>query len=476
VGSALKHRLTRARAVPAIIVGAVVLRLITGVGFANYDTLYALAWGGQLARGSTPAYDTAVAPTPHPLLEMIGFVLSPLSPRTIEDVVVALGFLALAACAWVIFELGAQWFGRAAGALAAIVLLTRVPILSYGVRAYLDVPYLLLILAALLMLARDPRAHVRVLVLLALAGLLRPEAWVFSALYLVYLARSMPRGRELGGLALLAGSAPLIWLISDLAITGDLFWSLTNTRHTAHELGRVTGIANVPQYIPRRIGEIARPPVLVGSAIGAALSLRWLSSRALPPAAAGVLAVAVFAVLAAVGLPINTRYAFLVASIFALFTGAAVFGWVNLERGDARRRPWAVLGALVLVALIAYAPASYRGADREMGKLARQQQIKNDLLALVADRSVTLRCGPVGVPNHAPVPLLALYLHSSPREIVNGAVTSSQPTGTYLDPASSEVETDYVLDPRDPIVKVSVPPGFREVRANRSWIAFERCG
>jgi hypothetical protein len=37
------------------------------------------------------------------------------------------------------------------------------------------------------------------------------------------------------------------------------------------------------------------------------------------------------------------------------------------------------------------------------------------------------------------------------------------------------VEDSYVLDPRDPHVAVSVPPGFHEVRANRSWLLFERC-
>ena len=46
--------------------------MIAGVGFANYDTLYALAWGGQLGRGSTPAYGTPIAPTPHPLVEALG--------------------------------------------------------------------------------------------------------------------------------------------------------------------------------------------------------------------------------------------------------------------------------------------------------------------------------------------------------------------------------------------------------------------
>jgi hypothetical protein len=78
---------------------AVLLRVITGVAFANYDTLYALAWGGQLARGQVPAYDLPIAPTPHPLVEILGAVLEPLGPRAVEDVSVAIGFLALAACA-----------------------------------------------------------------------------------------------------------------------------------------------------------------------------------------------------------------------------------------------------------------------------------------------------------------------------------------------------------------------------------------
>jgi hypothetical protein len=178
---------TRAAALPAVAVGALALWLICGVGFANYDTLYALAWGGQLARGETPAYEVAIAPTPHPLIEALGVVLSPLSPHAIEGVTVALAFAALAACGWVVYRLAALWFGRAAGVLAALVLLTRVPILSYGVRAYVDVPYLLLVLSAGLVEARRrteqrPPAGAPVLALLALAGRRRPEAWGLTGL------------------------------------------------------------------------------------------------------------------------------------------------------------------------------------------------------------------------------------------------------------------------------------------------------
>jgi hypothetical protein len=494
---------THAAALLVIAAGAVLLRVIAGVAFANYDTLYALAWGGQLARGQVPAYRVPIAPTPHPLLEILGGVLSPLGPRAVEDVVVAIGFLALAACGWVIYRLGADWFGRAAGALAAFIFLTRVPVLSYGVRAYVDLPYLVLVLCALLVESRRRRAGAPVLALLAIAGLLRPEAWAFSALYWLYLmdwtprsarerlhSRRVPLDRsahdpsveapprrtrgEIAQLTLLAAAAPLVWLLSDLLITGDPLWSLTNTRHTATALRRISGIANVPQYIPRRIGEILRPPVLAGAALGGVLGLLWLRRRALAGAAAGILAVVVFAGFATLGLPINTRYAFLAAAILCVFCGAGVFGWTRLGREDPRRRWWMAAGALVLLALLAYAPAQYRSAHRELDKLARQQSIEDDLLALVEDHSITLRCGPVGVPNHAPIPLLALYLKTSPANI-RSAQVSNISSGDYLDPASREVETDYVLDPHDPHQAVTVPAGFTEARGNRSWIVFQRC-
>jgi hypothetical protein len=471
----------------AIAAGALLLRVVSGVGFANYDTLYALAWGGELSRGELPAYEVPIAPTPHPLVEALGVVLSPLGPRAMEDVTVALGFLALAACGWVVYALGSRWFGRAAGALAALVLLTRVPILSDGVRAYVDLPYMLLLLSALLVEARRPRAGGPVLALLALAGLLRPEAWAFSALYWVYLMTS--RGppaqpsdaptartpREIAGLTLLAAAAPLIWAGSDLLITGDPLWSLTHTRNTASTLHRIRGIANVPEYVPRRIGEILRPPVLVGAALGGVLSLLWLRRRAVPGALAGLLAVGVFVAFAALGLPINTRYAFLTAAILCIFFGAGVFGWLRLERDDPRRRWWMVGAALVLVAFLAYAPSQYRLANHELDNLARQQRIEGDLLALVDDHSISLRCGPVGVSNHAPVPLLALYLKTSPSNVVSPE-SGSIAKGVYVDPASREVERDYVLDKRDPHAPASVPPGFRAVKTNRSWLVFERCG
>lgn len=472
----------------AIAGGAVVLRLVTGVGFANYDTLYGLAWGGQVVQGETPAYGVPIAPTPHPLLELLGVILRPLSPHAEVEVVVALGFLALAACGWVIYRLGAGWFGWPAGALAALLFLTRVPVLSYGVRAYLDVPYVALVLGALLVETRRPRAGEPVLALLALAGLLRPEAWVFGGLYWLYMLGLLParvlawlpsgepvreRGRMLR-LTALAAVGPVVWMGSDLLVTGNPLWSLTNTRHTASTLQRKTGIANVPEYVPRRIGEVLQAAALAGAAVGGVLALVWLRRRALPGAAAGVLAVAIFVAFSAIGLPIDTRYAFLAAAILCIFCGAAVFGWMLLPKGHRGRGAWIALAVLVAAGLLATAPSQYRTAHREMRELARQEQIEGDLTALTRSGAVNLRCGPIGVPNHAPVPLLALYLRASPAEI-RSPESGHIERGVYIEPASKEVEKDYILDTHDPHEQASVPPGFTARASNRSWLVFARC-
>jgi hypothetical protein len=176
----------------AIAAGAVLLRVIGGVGFVNYDTLYALTWGGQLARGENPAYGVPAASTPHPLVELLGVVIAVLGPHAVAEITLALGFLALSACGWVIYRLGAEWFGRGAGLLAGLIFLTRLPVLSYGVRVWVDVPYTLLVLCALLVETRRRRAGAPVLALLAVAGLLRPEAWVFSGLYWLYMLDWLP--------------------------------------------------------------------------------------------------------------------------------------------------------------------------------------------------------------------------------------------------------------------------------------------
>jgi hypothetical protein len=488
-------------------VGAVLLRIASGVGFANYDTLYALVWGQQLTRGETPQYGIPIAPTPHPLVEALGVVAAPLGPHASEQIAVALGFLALSACGWAVYRLGALWFNRPAGAVAALLLLTREPILSYGVRAYVDVPYLLLVLSALIVETRRRRAGAPVLALLAFAGLLRPEAWAFSGLYWLYLALPTVRARrgavaktprtpgqpgavtetprapgthpprtpsQLARLALLAVAAPILWVGSDWAVTGNPLWSLTNTRHTAETLHRETGIGKVPEYIPRRIGEILGPFALVPAALGGVLALAWLRVRALPGAIAGIVAVGVLAAFASVGLPIDTRYAFLAAAILCVFAAAAVCGWMELPHGDPHRRWWKGAAAVSVVALAASIPSQYRIDHHELNALGRQQRIQDELTALVRAGAITAHCEPIGVTNHAPLPLLALWLETPPSNIANLQMRKIA-HGTFVDPANAEVQTHYILDRNDPHQPVAVPRGFTVMHTNRSWRILQRC-
>src|ERR1700722_9173676 len=147
----------RGRAPLVIVAAAILLRLRIGIGFANYDTLYSLVWGQQIARGQTPSYGANLAPTPHPLLEALGVVLAPLGAKATLAIVVAIAYLTLAALGYVVFVLGTRWFSWPVGLAAAAFVLSRYEILSYGVRAYADLPYVVLVLAALAIESRRRR-------------------------------------------------------------------------------------------------------------------------------------------------------------------------------------------------------------------------------------------------------------------------------------------------------------------------------
>lgn len=486
---------TGVRAALLIPLGAALAWALVGAGFLNYDTAYSLLWGGDVAHLRRPDFGVPLAPTPHPLATFAGLVLTPFGDAG-QTLWVVLAFLSLGALGWLTYELGARWFGPAAGAVAALVILTRVPVLSFGVRAYVDIPYAALVLAAILAEARRGeatrggagarrrrafaaswrgcaagwRGHAGAplgaapLVLLALAGLLRPEAWLLSLAYVAWRrdARLLP----------LALAAPALWMLHDLVLAGDPLHSLLGTRDNAQVLERRTGLANVPGTVPRRLGEILREPGLLGAALGGLLVLAFLRRRAALPIAAGLASIAAFCVLAAAGLPILGRYLLLPAALLAVFCGAGALGWLSLPRDHPWRTRWAALGALVLVAFAAFAPSQ---ADR-LADLRQAMRTQQEILADLHDLTRAFDCRPVAVPNHRPVPHIALWTGIAPGEIVSAQL--EQPaSGLYVDPATARVERNFTLDPRDPKrLTAAVPPGFAEVASNASWRLYARCG
>jgi hypothetical protein len=449
------------RAAIMIPLGALVAWALVGAGFLNYDTAYSLLWGGDVAHLRRPDFDVPVAPTPHPLSTALGVVLTPFGDFG-QTLWVVIAFLSLGALAWVTYELGAHWFGPAAGAVAGIVILTRIPVLSFGVRAYLDIPYVALALGAVLAEARKPDTKVP-LVLLTLAGLLRPEAWLFSLAYVAW-------KRDLRLLPL-AVAAPVLWMCHDLVLAGDPLHSLLGTRDNAEVLQRTTGLLAVPGTVPRRLGEILREPGLLGATAGGILVLALMRRRAALPIAAGFVSIAAFCVLAASGLPILGRYLLLPAALLAVFCGAGAFGWLQLPREDPWRARWMAIGGVVLLAFVVFAPGQIKRIDDLRASMGTQAEILSDLHAITRD----LPCRPVAVPNHRPVPHVALWTGIPPGEILSAQL--ERPTkGVYIDPASERVRRNFTLDPHDPkTLTAAVPPGFKRAAANRSWVLYARC-
>ena len=75
-----------------------------------------------------------------------------------------------------------RWCKLQVGTLVAfftlLVLLTRTDLMAFGFRSMLDIPFLAMIVWAVVLELKKPRRGTAPLVLLLLAGLLRPEAWL----------------------------------------------------------------------------------------------------------------------------------------------------------------------------------------------------------------------------------------------------------------------------------------------------------
>jgi hypothetical protein len=507
VPSGARNWLTPAAWVAAV---AALLLLLFPLGFPNYDTIYSLLWGRELGEGLSPDRGAALPPTPHPLAELLGLIASPLGDGAV-DLTMVIAYVSLGLIGFLVYRLGSLWFDRPIGAVAALIVLTRAPFLSNGLRAYVDLPYIALCLGALLIETKRPRAGWPVLALLVPAGLLRPEAWLFSFAYLLYLglwpretstadgeernpleradtqnadltrsafvrARGFLSSPYAWSLIALALAAPLIWALYDWITTGSPTYSFTGTRETVETLGRQTGPVDLVLYGPRRLGEVLQWPGMVGAFGGVALGLAFLRRRSKLGVAAGALALGAFAVLACAGLAILPRYTMLAAAVLAIFAALGLLGWRLLEDGHPWRRAWQAFAAIVVLMAIAWAPNQYDLLHRVDVDLTNQAAIEGDLNDLADSGAFEPDCGPISVPNHRAVPRLAFDLHLRPTRIVSSSEQRQPPNGYFLDPASAFVVHNFILDPNDPArLQTPVPHGFRPIARNESWVLYRRC-
>src|SRR5215218_7695396 len=348
--------------------------------YPNYDSYYSLLWGREVLDLQAPTFEGFRVPTEHPLAIVAGAALSLLGDAG-DRVWVA---LIIASYLWLVagvYRLGRIAFTPLIGAIAAALLLTRFDYAFLTARGYIDIPYMAMVVWAAALEARRPRSGTPVLVLLGLAGLLRPEGWVLAALYWCWVAWPASWGRR-ALYAVLAAAGPVLWAVTDYAVTGDPLFSLHYTSTSAEELGRNLPLSQLPSAIPEFFASLVKLPVLA-----AAVALL----------AAGIVT---FVLIGIAGASAIERY-LAVAAVALLVFAAVAFGGFTLLVPGRLRTGWAVASALVVLFGVAWT-AFHLNLARFDAELSFRGAAHDDLVEVLRDPKVkaALRCGPLTLPNH----------------------------------------------------------------------------
>ena len=195
--------------------------------------------------------------------------------------------------------------------------------------------------------AERPRRGTPVFLLLAAAGLLRPDAWVMAGVYWLWCSWRAENRTRLRYLALVA-IGPLGWAAVDAIVTGNPLYSLTATAGLAQELERTQGLTSVAASLWEYGVRIDKLPVVLGSLVGIPLAIWMAPRRALVPLAAFLVLVFVYLAQGAVGASVVDRYLIGAATMLLPFCAVSIGGWSMLVPGSILRRVW-IAAAVLLV-------------------------------------------------------------------------------------------------------------------------------
>jgi hypothetical protein len=379
-GRARTRRGVWAVALAVALLGAATLLVPATLG---YDAWAWTVWGRQLAHLDV---DTTAGPSFKPLPVL---VLAPLSVLGGATPVVWMGLMRAAAVLSLLlaYRLGARLAGPPAGAVAAVSLALSADLYRTALLGSAEP-----VLIALTLGAADRHLAGRrdwALVLVALAGLIRPEAWVLLGLYGAFVWLYEPRLRPLAVAAVAV--PPALWLGLDWIGSGDpLHAGSTATSATEGSAAN----ASVPAFeVVRRAADAVIVPTLVLAAIGLAFAVRRRDRAVLSLAALALGWIAVVAIMAEVGFTGTRRYLAAPAAALCVVAGVGLV-WV-LEAVRERRARIALACAVGALALV---PALLRAReDARMLSVARSQADQRDELRRAVDRvggrAAVLRAG-----------------------------------------------------------------------------------
>jgi hypothetical protein len=457
------------------------LCLATAIGFfvyptyPNYDSYYSLLWGREVLDLQLPGFEGFRVPTEHPLAIVAGMVFSPLpaGDRLFIAAILA-SFLWLI---WGVYRLGRTAFTPLVGGVAALLTLTRFDFGFLAARGYIDIPYMAIVVWAAALEAARPRRGASVLLLLAAAGLLRPEAWVLSGLYWLWLAwRASWRQRVL--YAALAAIGPVVWTATDLIVTGDPVFSLLHTSSSAEDLGRQRTLSELPTAIPDFFNVLVKLPIVLAALVGLGLALAIAPRRTLMPLALLLSGIATFVLIGLAGASVIERYLAIAAVALLVFAGVALAGFTMLRRGAVRTAWMATAAALVLFGVVftaTHVRLSYFDSE-----LSFRGAAHDDLVRVLESPEVQrgLRCGPLILPNHKLVPDSRWILDlPADRVIVRAEPGSPRPrrgVALVVTRRFAIFKHAWSNDTDSPLIQVP-PAGWRRIVTSDFYAAYARC-
>jgi hypothetical protein len=367
-----------------------------------YDSYYSLLWGRDLLHGNPLVFEGFRYPTEHPLAIAAGAVLS-LFGEWSDRLWVALTLASFLTLIAGVYRLGRIAGTPLVGAIAAGLLMTRFDFPFLAARGYVDIPYMALVVWAATLEARSPRRGVPVLLLLAAAGMLRPEAWFLAAMYWCWVSwRATWRQRLL--FAALAALGPGVWALVDLLVTGNPLFSQQYTSSSAEDLGRQRPLSELPAAVPTFFENLVKLPVLLAAGVGAVLGIVISPRRMLMPFVLLAAGLGTFIAIAFAGASVIERYLAVPALALMVLAAVAIGGWTMLVPGRARTA-W-MLGAAAIVIFGVAFTATHLNLSRFDNELRFRGQAHKDLTEVLNDPKVKagLRCGPLTGPNHKIVP------------------------------------------------------------------------
>jgi hypothetical protein len=468
---------------PAIALGGLIVAVIVGFFvfpiYPNYDSYYSLLWGRELLHLHLPSFDAYRAATEHPLAIGFGAVMS-LFGRGGDRIMVACTLASFVVLAMGVYRLGKNTFTPLVGMIAA----------------YIDVPYLAMVIWAATLEVERPRRGGIVWLLLFGACLMRPEAWLITGAYWLWCFPNTSWRRRAVTLGYtFAGT--IIWVALDTAVTGHPLFSLQHTNGLAEELGRARDFASVPRATIAFLRSLDKLPVVLGAVFGLMLAIWIAPKRSIMPVTLLVIGIGTFFAVGLAGLSIIDRYLLIPSLMLMILAAVALGGWTMLRPGALVRRLWMV-GAVALVVfgfvftvnrvnLAAFTNnLFYRGdSHRALAQLLDTPQVR-----------AAEKCGPLSVANHKHVPDTRWLADAGAnRVIARSQVVQITPDGTVIIDHAAErrlqrgvalYENDRAGLIQDQLIALTQPPrltsgqllplpGFHRIAANKYFAAYVRC-